>query len=117
MRQAVIVTPERFEVRPAPRPALQGAGDVLVRTAACGICSGDLMTWYLAKKVGTGLGHEVVGWAEEVGPAVRHVRPGDLVFLHHHAPCHACGACARGDHVHCPTWRRSAVDPGGMAEY
>ena len=23
----------------------------------------------------------------------------------------------RGDHVHCPTWKRSHIDPGGMAEW
>src|SRR4051812_37421051 len=117
MRQAVIVTPERFEVRDAPRPHLSGDGEVLVRTAACGICSGDLMPWYLAKKVGTVLGHEVVGWAEDVGRDVSHLSRGDLVFLHHRAPCLACPACDRGAHVHCPTWRRSGIDPGGMAEW
>lgn len=117
MLQAVIVAPDRFEVRPAPRPALRGPDEVLVRTAACGICSGDLMPWYLAKKVGTVLGHEVVGWAEEVGPAVGHVGPGDLVFLHHHAPCLACPECRRAAHVHCPTWKQSQLDPGGMAEW
>jgi L-iditol 2-dehydrogenase len=117
MQQAVIVAPERFEVRTAPRPVLQGDDEVLVRTAACGICSGDLMPWYLAKKVGTVLGHEVAGWAVEVGRAVTHLRRGDLVFLHHHAPCLACRECLRGDHVHCATWRSSRIDPGGMAEW
>lgn len=117
MRQARIVSPIRFEVESAPVPRLQGDGEVLVRTAVSGICSGDLMPWYLKKKVGTVLGHEVVGWAVEVGRAVRHVQPGDLVFLHHHAPCLACPECARGAHVHCRTWRDSRLDPGGMAEY
>jgi L-iditol 2-dehydrogenase len=117
MRQAVIAAPDRFDVVEAPRPQLRHPGDIIVRTAACGICSGDLMPWYLAKKVGTVLGHEVVGWAEEVGPEVRNVRLGDLVFLHHHAPCLECPVCARGDHVHCATWRNSALDPGGMAEW
>jgi L-iditol 2-dehydrogenase len=117
MRQAVIVAPDRFEVREAPRPTLQADDEVLVRTAACGICSGDLMPWYLAKKVGTVLGHEVVGWAAEVGAAVGHVRPGDLMFPHHHAPCGACPACAAGAFVHCPTWRASHLSPGGMAEW
>src|SRR5438270_12916004 len=116
MRQAVIVTPERFEVRTAARPMLRDPGDVIIRTAACGICSGDLMPWYLARKVGTVLGHEVVGWAEEVGPALRHVAPGDLVFLHHHAPCLACPECRRGAHVHCPPWKQSRPAPGAMAE-
>src|SRR5262249_32734097 len=81
------------------------------------ICSGDLMPWYLRNKVGTVLGHEVVGWAAEVGSEVRHIRSGDLVFLHHHAPCLACDDCARGAFVHCRTWRASRIDPGGRAEW
>jgi L-iditol 2-dehydrogenase len=117
MRQAVIVRPDRFEVDNAPVPRLQTEAEILVRTAACGICSGDLMAWYLEKKVGTVLGHEVVGWAMQVGRAVPHIRPGDLVFLHHHAPCLACAACTRGAFVHCSTWRDSRLDPGGMAEW
>jgi L-iditol 2-dehydrogenase len=117
MRQAVIVAPDRFAVRDAPRPTLRGADELLVRTAACGICSGDLMPWYLAKKVGTVLGHEVIGWAEEVGPGVAHVRRGDLVFFHHHAPCGRCAECEREAFVHCRTWRASGLDPGGMAEW
>ena len=117
MRQALIAGPERFEVATAPVPRLQGDGDILVRTSACGICSGDLMPWYLAKKAGTVLGHEVVGRAVAVGGNVAHVRTGDLVFFHHHAPCMACPVCARGAFVHCPTWRASRVDPGGMAEF
>jgi L-iditol 2-dehydrogenase len=117
MLQAVIVAADRFEVRDAPRPALLADDELLLRTAACGICSGDLMPWYLAKKVGTVLGHEVVGRAVEVGRAVGHIRADDLVFPHHHAPCLCCPECTRGAFVHCPTWKKSALDPGGMAEW
>jgi L-iditol 2-dehydrogenase len=117
MQEARIVRADQFEVVAAPRPRLRGPAELLVRTAACGICSGDLMPWYLEKKVGGVLGHEVVGWAVEVGSAIPQVRPGDLVFLHHHAPCRQCPCCARGDFVHCPTWRGSQLDPGGMAEF
>jgi L-iditol 2-dehydrogenase len=117
MRQAVIVAPDRFEVRQAPRPVLQGPGEVLLRTAVCGICSGDLMAWYLAKKVGTVLGHEPAGYAVAVGADVAHIRVGDLVFVHHHAPCLVCPECSRGVFVHCPAWKNSRLDPGGMAEY
>src|SRR5262249_3162602 len=42
---------------------------------------------------------------------------GDLVFMHHHAPCMHCAECKRGAYVHCPTWRGSKLDPGGMAEF
>jgi L-iditol 2-dehydrogenase len=117
MRQAVIAAPTRFEVTTAPVPGPIGPGEILLRTAACGICSGDLMPWYLAKKVGTVLGHEVVGWAAEVGAGVSHIRPGDLVFAHHHAPCLQCDACRRGRPVQCATWRASRLEPGGMAEW
>jgi L-iditol 2-dehydrogenase len=120
MRQALIVDPERFEVVTAPVPRLQGDGEILLRTAVSGICSGDLMPWYLAKKVGTVLGHEMVGWAFDVGRGVRpRVRPGELVFAHHHAPCleATCLDCRRGAFVHCPAWRASQLDPGGMAEF
>jgi D-arabinose 1-dehydrogenase-like Zn-dependent alcohol dehydrogenase len=48
MRQAVIAAPDRLDLVEAPVPALRGEGEVLVRTAASGICSGDLMPWYLA---------------------------------------------------------------------
>ncbi len=120
MRQALIVGPERFQVVAAPVPRLHGDEDVLVCTAVSGLCSGDLMPWYLAKKVGTVLGHEVVGWAVDVGRGVKkHIRPGDLVFMHHHAPCLDlnCPDCKRAAFVHCPTWRTSRLDPGGMAEF
>jgi L-iditol 2-dehydrogenase len=117
MRQAVIRAPDRFEVVTAPVPRRQGDDEIVLRTAACGICSGDLMPWYLQKKVGTVLGHEQVGWAVDVGSAVKHVRPGDLVFVHHHAPCLNCADCRRGAFIHCRTWRTSRIDPGGMAEW
>jgi L-iditol 2-dehydrogenase len=42
---------------------------------------------------------------------------GDRVFVHHHAPCFSCRACSREDYVQCATWRRSAIDPGGLAEF
>src|SRR5262245_58225367 len=117
MRAAAIVGPTRFDVLQLPRPRLLGPDEVLLRTAACGICSGDLMPWYLATKVGSVLGHEVCGWAAEVGTRVRRIHVGDLVFAHHHAPCLDCEDCRRGQFVHCSTWRSSRLDPGGMAEW
>jgi L-iditol 2-dehydrogenase len=120
MRQAVIVGPDRFEVVRASMPRLQNDQEILVQTVLSGICSGDLMPWYLEKKIGTVLGHEVVGRAIQVGKGVKqHIRPGDLVFMHHHAPCLTCDCadCKRGAFVHCPTWRSSRLDPGGMADF
>ncbi|MFZ0890193.1 MAG: alcohol dehydrogenase catalytic domain-containing protein, partial [Candidatus Binataceae bacterium] len=98
------------------RPAI-GPDDILVRTSACGICTGDIMPWYLRRKAPLVLGHEPVGVVEEVGAAVRGFKRGQRIFVHHHAPCFGCAACRRGHYVQCPTWRASKITPGGMAEY
>jgi L-iditol 2-dehydrogenase len=116
MKVARIAAPTRFEVVRMPVPRLEDPGEILIRTNACGLCSGDLMPWYLERKIGTILGHEVVGRAIQVGSEVKHIREGDRVFVHHHAPCLACEECRRGRFVHCATWRASRLDPGGMSQ-
>jgi len=93
-----------------------GPGDALMRTRASGICGSDLLSWYVHQKAGTVLGHEVAGEIVEVGDAVEGFAPGDRVAPHHHAACGECEACRSGRAVHCPEWRASALDPGGMAE-
>ncbi|MDX2170721.1 MAG: alcohol dehydrogenase catalytic domain-containing protein [Deltaproteobacteria bacterium] len=103
-------------IEDAPRPLI-GSGEALVRARACGICSGDVVPWYIRKKAPLVFGHEPVGEVVEVGDGVDLVRPGDRVFVHHHAPCFKCRACARGEFVQCPTWKQSHIDPGGMAEF
>ncbi|MGA2409719.1 MAG: alcohol dehydrogenase catalytic domain-containing protein [Candidatus Binataceae bacterium] len=98
------------------RPEI-GPYDILVRTRACGICSGDIMPWYIRRKAPLILGHEPVGVVEEAGAEVRGFRPGERIFVHHHAPCFTCASCKRGEFVQCATWRATNIQPGGMAEY
>jgi L-iditol 2-dehydrogenase len=98
------------------RPEI-GPSDILVRTRACGICSGDIMPWYIRRKAPLVLGHEPVGVVEEVGAEVQDFRLGERIFVHHHAPCFGCPACRRGEYVQCPTWRSTNIQPGGMAEF
>ena len=93
------------------------AGELLVRVRACGLCPGEMMDWYMARKAPVVPGHEVVAEVVRAGDGVGGFAPGDRVFVHHHAPCLACRACRRGDHVHCPTFRRTRLIPGGLAEY
>ncbi len=104
----------RIEDDPVPRP---GPREALGRARACGICSGDVVPWYIRKKAPLVFGHEPVGEIVETGAEVRHVRPGTRVFVHHHAPCLNCSCCRRGEFVQCPTWRATKIHPGGMAEY
>lgn len=109
----------RIEEMPVPRP---GPGEALMKTRASGICSGDLMPWYIEKKAPLVLGHEPAGEIVEVGSRARGFcpfRPGDRVAVHHHAPClkSSCPFCSRKEFVHCPTWKGSAILPGGISEY
>ncbi|MDO8785401.1 MAG: alcohol dehydrogenase catalytic domain-containing protein, partial [Syntrophales bacterium] len=47
------------------------------------------------------LGHEGVGKVVEVGPQVRHVKPGDYVTFESIIVCHHCDECRRGDFNQC----------------
>ena len=93
-----------------------GPGEALMATRVSGVCGSDLLDWYVRRKAGSILGHEVAGTLRAVGPGVTDFRVGDRVVPHHHAPCLSCRACAAGRYVHCPSWRSSSLDPGGMAE-
>ncbi len=94
-------------------PALPPGG-LLVRTEACGLCSGELMRWYMDRKLPHVLGHEVAGIVE-VSEDDR-FPVGSRVFPHHHAPCLRCALCLEGKFVHCPQWKSTKLVPGGMAE-
>lgn len=104
----------RLEDIPIPEV---GPKDALLKTKASGICSGDVMPWYIEKKAPLVFGHEPSGELVEVGKDVTSFRPGDRVFVHHHAPCFICRHCKRGDYVQCDTWRKTRIIPGGISEY
>lgn len=104
----------RLETVPLPDHGEEG---MLVRIRACGLCPGEAMDWYMARKAPLVLGHEPVGEVVATGRAVEGFRPGDRVFVHHHAPCMRCARCRRGDHVHCATWRRTRLIPGGVSQF
>ena len=55
--------------------------------------------------------------SSRLGGTWENVSIGDRVFVHHHAPCFDCPLCRRGEYVQCPTWKASAIDPGGMADF
>lgn len=103
------------EVVDLPEPEA-GPGEAVVRVRAAGICGSDLLDWYVRRKEGTVLGHEIAGEIVAVGSGVSAFAPGDRVAPHHHAPCLACEACLAGRFVHCAEWRASRLEPGGMAE-
>ena len=104
----------RLEELAAPKI---GAGELLLRTRASGICGSDLMEWYRVKKAPLVLGHEITAEVVEVGAGVKNFRVGDRVFSSHHVPCGQCRYCRSGHQSVCDLLRSTHFDPGGFAEY
>lgn len=98
---------------PRPEPA---AGEVLIRVAACGVCHTELDE-IEGRTAPPHLpivpGHEVVGYVEQLGPAVTSLREGDRVgvgWIHH-----SSGALEENLS---PEFRATGRDVhGGYAEY
>jgi L-iditol 2-dehydrogenase len=73
----------QLEVQDVPAPEV-GAGDVLVRVMACGICGSDVhgMDGSTGRRIPPiVMGHEAAGVVERVGAGVRTLRAGDRVTL------------------------------------
>ncbi len=101
-----------LEERPDP---VAGPGELVVRVRACGLCGSDLMAWYQDPRAPVVLGHEPAGEVVDAGPGAP-VAVGERVFVHHHVPCMTCALCRAGRHTLCDTFRRTRIDPGGLAE-
>ncbi|MEK7352891.1 MAG: zinc-dependent dehydrogenase [Chloroflexota bacterium] len=104
----------RVEEMPVPKI---GAGELLVRVEASGICGSDVMEWYRIERAPLVLGHEIGGQIVGVGEGVKGYKEGDRVTVAHHVPCNTCHYCLTGHHTVCDTLRRTNFDPGGLAEY
>ena len=108
-------TPHDVVVEELPDPT-PGAGEVVCRVLACGVCGSDVSDGYVAKKLPGVLGHEVVGEVLRTGAGVTSVAAGDRVVIHHHAPCGDCRRCRRGHETLCEQFRATRLEPGGFAE-
>lgn len=113
MKLARYVGQGRIEIRDEAPPSLPPGG-LFVRTKASGLCSGELMDWYMEHKIPHVLGHEVAGVVEQSEDFRFPV--GTKVAPHHHAACMECEQCLAGREVHCRSWRNTKLEPGGLAE-
>jgi len=100
--------------RDLPAPA---ADEVLVDCLACGVCRTDLHVIDGELPVHRSAvvpGHQVVGRVAQTGPAVRMLRPGDLVGIAWlRGTCGACDYCLTGRENLCPSARFTGYDADG----
>jgi S-(hydroxymethyl)glutathione dehydrogenase/alcohol dehydrogenase len=92
-----------------------GPREVLIRTAAAGVCHSDLhiLEGSYPYPLPTVLGHESAGVVEQVGEHVHTVKPGDHVITCLSAFCGHCEYCLTGHMSLCvnPETRRDEKEP------
>lgn len=123
MRAAVATAfnaPLEVQLVSVPSP---GAGQVLVRVLACGVCHTDLHAvrgdWPVKPTLPLIPGHEVVGEVTELGEDVDDLALGDRVGVPWlHSACGRCEHCLGGWETLCESQRHTGYDvDGGWAEY
>ena len=122
MKAILIAEPPRFELTTLPDPTC-GPGEVIVRTAFCGICGTDIEILHGSMPAGFARyplvpGHEWTGVIEEVGGRVTGHRVGDRVSVEGYLPCGKCVRCLSGSNNLCVTHEQIGMTHnGGLAEF
>ncbi|MFG1477030.1 alcohol dehydrogenase AdhP [Xanthobacter sp. V4C-4] len=112
--------PLSIEEVPVPTP---GAGQILVKIAASGVCHTDLHAaegdWPVKPKPPFIPGHEGVGTVVGVGAGVKHVKEGDRVGVPWlYTACGHCRHCLGGWETLCEEQQNTGYSVnGGFAEY
>jgi threonine dehydrogenase-like Zn-dependent dehydrogenase len=138
MKASVLCDVRRIEVRDVPRPVVSPY-EVLVRVSAVGLCGTDSHIFaghanYNTNEYGQPiplalqpqiLGHEITGVVEEVGNAVKDLKPGDSVVVDQGLNCVSrrhdvlCEYCRTENSHQCEFYREHGITglPGGLAEF
>ncbi|MEO8658158.1 MAG: zinc-dependent alcohol dehydrogenase family protein [Bryobacteraceae bacterium] len=91
----------RFEER--PDPVIVAPTDAIIRTSVTCVCGSDLWPYRGANPIQqpTPMGHEYCGIVEEVGNAVRNVKPGQFVIGSFATSDNSCPNCLQGYQSSC----------------
>ena len=122
MKMAQVPSPGAdFQIveREIPKP---GAGEVLIKVQACGVCHSDVLT---KEGVWPGIqyprvpGHEVAGAIAEVGAGVSEWKEGQRVGVGWHGgQDNTCPECRRGDFKNCRNLKICGISyDGGYEQY
>lgn len=122
MLSAVLVQPHsdvKVVEREPPEP---GAGEVLIRIHACGICRSDVALWegyYAFASFPRVPGHEIAGTVEALGDGVTWPEVGTNVGMPWlYSSCGHCRQCIRGNEILCQEHRVTGVNvDGGYQEF
>ncbi|UCC88710.1 MAG: galactitol-1-phosphate 5-dehydrogenase [Anaerolineales bacterium] len=97
-----------------------GAGEVLIRVKAVGICGSDPARVMLKGTYSypTTVGHEFSGEVVQLGQGVKSLKAGDRVTIVPLIPCGDCDYCAIGEYTLCDDYSYyGSREDGAMAEF
>src|SRR3712207_2209456 len=103
MRGVVMYGPGDVRVKDVAEPQIVEPTDAILRLSATCVCGSDLWAYRGVEKIDgpSPMGHEYVGIVEEVGSAVRNVRPGQFVVGSFWASDNTCEICRAGYQASC----------------
>jgi threonine dehydrogenase-like Zn-dependent dehydrogenase len=103
MRGAVIHAPGDVRFETLADPKILQPTDAIIRTAVTCVCGSDLWPWrgLDATDEAHPMGHEYVGFVEEVGSEVTAVRPGQFVVGSFATSDNTCANCRNGWQSNC----------------
>src|SRR5215203_5416652 len=103
MRGSILYEPRniRFEEREAPK--IVNPTDAIIRNSATCVCGSDLWPYRGIEPLAqpTPMGHEYCGIVEEVGSAVKSIKPGQFVIGSFFASDNTCATCQIGYQSSC----------------
>ena len=103
MRGAVLHAPGDVRLEVRDDPTIVEPTDAVVRVLRSCVCGSDLHPYHSmpASEQGRPMGHEFVGVVEEVGSAVRTIKPGQFVIGSFWASDNTCEICQAGYQSSC----------------
>ena len=106
----------RFEERPDPK--IIEPTDAIIKLSAACVCGSDLWPYRGVDvvKQPVAMGHEYVGIVEEVGSAVKNIKPGQFVVGSFFASDNTCEICQSGYQSSC-IHRQPGAPTGAQAQY
>ncbi len=111
---------DQLEIADQNRPE-PGAGEVLLRVEACGICGSELEAFRKRSPRRVPplvMGHEFCGVIEAVGPQIHQFSSGQRVVSHSLFGCGKCVRCMRGNTHLCANRQLFGMNrQGGFAEF
>jgi threonine dehydrogenase-like Zn-dependent dehydrogenase len=115
MRGTLIYGPGDIRFEDRPDPTIVQPTDAIIRTSVTCVCGSDLWPYRGANPIPepTPMGHEYCGIVEEVGSAVKNVKPGQFVIGSFATSDNSCPACQHGYQSSCVhrEWISSAQAP------